>query len=105
MVRGSLDLIQRYFTVGPKTGVAMNTLNALIDQRYSGDINIYPKYGFESLASLLKVLSPEEMIELFKDGERATWPRMPAIEATTRIGRTLDEILHTVEADDRFTVT
>ncbi|MCB1690490.1 MAG: DUF3336 domain-containing protein [Halioglobus sp.] len=105
VVRGSLDLIQRYFTVGPKTGVAMNTLNALIDQRYSGDINIYPKYGFESLASLLKVLSPEEMIELFKDGERATWPRMPAIEATTRIGRTLDEILHTVEADDRFTVT
>lgn len=93
VVRGSLDLIQRYFTVGPRTGVAMNTLNALIDQRYSGDINIYPKYGLESLTSLLKMLSLEEMIELFRDGERATWPRIPAIEVTTRIGRNLDKIL------------
>ena len=100
IVRGSLNLIQRYVTVGPKTGVAMNTLNALIDQRYSGDINIYPSYGLESLASLLRMLSLEEMIELIGDGERATWPRIPAIEVTTRIGRTLDQILNVVDTSE-----
>lgn len=93
IVRGSLGLIQRYFTVGPKTGVAMNTLNALIDQRYHGDINIYPSYGFSSLSSLLKMLTEEEMAQLIADGESATWPKLPAINITTRIGRTLDNIL------------
>ena len=78
----------------------MNTLNALIDQRYSGDINIYPSYGLESLASLLRMLSLEEMIELIGDGERATWPRIPAIEVTTRIGRTLDQILNVVDTSE-----
>lgn len=93
VVRGSLGLIQRYFSVGPRTGVAMNTLNALIDQRYSGDINIYPGYGFRNLGSILKMLSAEEMAQLIADGERATWPKLPAIQVTTRIGRTLDRIL------------
>ena len=32
-------------------------------------------------------------------GERATWPKIPIIDTTTRIGRTLDEILHAFEVD------
>lgn len=100
VVRGSLGLIQRYLTVGPKTGVAMNTFNALIDQRYSGDINIFPAYGIESLRSILKLLSVEEMVELIKDGERATWPKIPAIAVTTSIGRTLDQVLRTIEVEE-----
>lgn len=97
IVRGSLGLIQRYVTVGPKTGVAMNTFNALIDQRYSGDINIYPGYGLESLGTLLKMLSREEMTKLIYSGEQATWPQLPAISVTTKIGRTLDQILERYE--------
>ena len=100
IVRGSLGVAQRYYSVGPKTGVAMNTLNALIDQNYSGDINIFPPYGIEGLGSILKMLSVDEMSELIANGERATWSKIPAIDVTTRIGRTLDGILHNIERDD-----
>jgi NTE family protein len=100
VVRGGLDFVQRYTSVGPGLGTAMNTINAMIDQQFTGDINITPNYGFESLGMILKILSEEEMVELIKSGERATWPRVPAIRATTRIGRTLDEILHAFEIDE-----
>lgn len=100
VVRGLLGLIQRYIAVGPKLGVAMNTLNALIDQRYTADINIFPDYGVASLKSLLKLLSMEEMKVLIAAGERATWPRIPVISATTSIGRTLDGILRAFEAEE-----
>lgn len=100
VVRGSLGLIQRYIAVGPRMGVAMNALNALIDQRYTADINIFPHYGMASLKSLLKMLSLEEMIELIGAGERATWPKIPVISATTSIGRSLDGILHDFEMEE-----
>jgi NTE family protein len=99
-VRGSLDFIQHRGRVGPRLGTAMNTLNALIDQQFNGDINIFPDYGLSSLGMILKVLSEEEVLELFRSGERATWPKIPAIGTTTRIGRTLDRILHDFEIDE-----
>jgi NTE family protein len=100
VLRGCLDFIQRHATVGPRLGVAMNTINALIDQRFTADINIFPGYGASSLGMILKMLSEEEMAELIKAGERATWPKTPAIRVTTRIGRTLDRILHAFEVDE-----
>jgi NTE family protein len=100
IVRGCLGFVQRYTAVGPRMGVALNTLNALIDQRFTGDINIFPGYGASSLGMLLKMLSEEEMTELIRAGERGTWPKIPAIRTTTRIGRTLDRILHAFEVDE-----
>jgi NTE family protein len=100
VVRGCLGFVQRHATVGPRTGVALNTLNALIDQRFTGDINIFPNYGASSLGMILKMLSEEEMEDLILAGERATWPKIPAIRTTTRIGRTLDRILHAFEVDE-----
>jgi NTE family protein len=46
------------------------------------------------------MLSEEEMIDLIKAGERTTWPKVPVITTTTRIGRTLDNILHAFEIDE-----
>jgi NTE family protein len=100
VVRGCLDFVQRYATVGPRLGTAMNAANALIDQRYTGDINIFPGYGLSNLGMILKILSEDEMVELIRAGERATWPRIPIIRTTTRIGRSLDRILHDFEVDE-----
>jgi len=101
IVRGCLDLVQRYASIGPRLGIALNTTNALIDQQFTGDINIYPGYGISGLAMILKMLSEEEMAELIGAGERATWPKIPAIGTTTRIGRTLDSILHAFEVEEK----
>lgn len=100
VVRGSLDWIQRRTSVGPRLGMALNTLNTLIDQQFVGDINIFPAYGLSSLGMILRMLSEDEMAHLFKAGERATWPKIPAIGMTGRIGRTLDGILHEFEASE-----
>ncbi len=100
IVRGYLSFIQRRATVGPRLSTAMTALNALIDQQYTADINIFPGYGASSLGMLLKMLSEEEMVELISAGERATWPKIPAIRTTTGIGYTLDRILHAIEDDE-----
>lgn len=100
LVRGWLDFLQRRRSVSPRMGVALNTVNAVIDQRFTGDINIFPGYGLASLGLILKMLSEDEMAKLIKAGERATWPKIPAIATTTRIGRTLDRILHAFEIDE-----
>lgn len=100
VVRGSLDWIQRRTKVSPRMGTTMNTVNALIDQRFVGDINIFPGYGLSNLDMILRVLNEDEMAHLIKAGERAAWSRIPAIANTTRIGRTLDAILHDFEIDE-----
>jgi NTE family protein len=99
MMRGYLDFFQRYGKVGPKMGTALNALNAVMEQQYTGDINIFPGYGLSGLGKLLKMMSEDEMAELIKAGERATWPKIPIVDTTTRIGRTLDTILHSFEVD------
>jgi predicted acylesterase/phospholipase RssA len=99
MLRGYLDFFQRYGRVGPRVGTALNAVNALMEQQYTGDINIFPGYGLSGLSKLLKMMSEDEMAELIKAGERATWPKIPIIDTTTRIGRTLDTILHSFEVD------
>ncbi|MEZ5501563.1 MAG: DUF3336 domain-containing protein [Halioglobus sp.] len=99
VVRGYLDFFQRYGRVGPQLGTALNVANSLLDQQFTADINIFPGYGLSSLGKLLKMMSEEEMAGLIRAGERATWPRIPVIATTTKIGRTLDGILHAFEVD------
>ena len=100
LVRGYLDFIQRRGRLGPRAGAAMNAVNSLLEQQFVGDINIIPPRNYKSLGKLLSMLSEEEMTDLIKAGERATWPKVPAISTTTRIGRTLDGILHAFEVDE-----
>lgn len=99
-VRGTLDFIQRRRRVTPAIGASLNALSALIDQRFTGDINIFPGYGMGELGKILKMLDETEMVELIAAGERATWPKLPNIRQTTRVGRTLDRILHQLEVEE-----
>ena len=93
MLRGAFDVVQRRQAVPAQLGTAMNIINGLIDQRFSGDITICPNYGFSALNKALSMLDHDQMVSLFQAGERATWPKIPMIESTTRIGRELDTIL------------
>jgi len=99
-VRGWLDFVQHRAKVGPRLATAMEALNAVIDQQYKADVNIVPGFGDTRLLDILKMLDEEEMVKLLHAGERATWPRLPAIGTTTRIGRTLDGILRDFEVDE-----
>tara|TARA_E500000305_G_scaffold57008_1_gene45494 strand:+ start:1058 stop:2599 length:1542 start_codon:yes stop_codon:yes gene_type:complete len=101
IVRGVFDVLQRRTRISPSIGSAINIINGLLDQQFTGDINIFPGYGYKSLGKILRMLELDEMIELFQAGERAAWPVIPIIESTTRIGRTLDRILHEFDAKEQ----
>lgn len=98
--RGSVNALQRRFDVGPRIGTVLNTANAIIDQRFSGDINIIPGYGFSAIRPLAKTLSVDDTAASIKAGERATWMKVPMIDTTTSIGRTLDRILLEFEIEE-----
>ncbi|RLQ20232.1 DUF3336 domain-containing protein [Seongchinamella sediminis] len=100
VVRGCLDFVQHRARVGPRLATAMEALNAVIDQQFRADVNIVPGFGDTRLLDILKMLDEDEMATLLHAGERATWPKVPVISTTTRIGRTLDGILRDFEVDE-----
>lgn len=94
-MRGSLKLIQRHTpTNKPGFSMALSTVHALIDQEYTGDINIFPRMRYFSPKKLISAISADEIEELISEGEKATWPKVESIRVNTLIGRTLDTILN-----------
>ncbi|MCK9542820.1 MAG: DUF3336 domain-containing protein [Novosphingobium sp.] len=71
---------------------------AVINQEYSGDINIIRPIMLWSPSKLLSKPSLAEMNDLIELGERRTWPKLEMIRVQTLISRTLAAILHDSEA-------
>jgi len=64
---------------------------SLLNQEYSGDINIYPHFRFFDPRILFRRLTKTEAISLAKDGERSTWPKIEMIKNCMRLSTILDE--------------
>ncbi len=91
--RGTLNFLHRHVPMRPDVGMALSTAHALIDQEYTGDINIFPNFRGFNPQKLISAISEEEIRDFIAEGERATWPKVPALRTNTKIGRTLDDIL------------
>jgi len=74
-----------------------NTLLAVINQTYVGDINITPSQKLHNPLKSLAWRTYDEIAELVEQGERATWPQLERIRIQTRISRVLDSILRRYE--------
>ena len=84
----------------PRVNMLVSSLHGLIDQQYSGDINIIPNFSWYNPAKLLSHLSEEDLIELMEGGENSAFPAVEAIRICTRISRTMEEILNRFEQGD-----
>ena len=84
----------------PRFNMMMNSVHALMDQEYSGDINIVPSFRWYNPAKILSHLSEKDLIALMKGGEHSAYPNVEAIRICTRISRTMEEILHRFEQGD-----
>ncbi|TDG12101.1 DUF3336 domain-containing protein [Seongchinamella unica] len=93
-------MVQKQGDNWPRFNLAMNTVHALIDQEYSGDINIVPNFRWYNPAKLLSHLSENDLVELMEEGERTTYPQVETIRLCTRISRTMEEILQRFETGD-----
>ncbi|MBF0236421.1 MAG: DUF3336 domain-containing protein [SAR324 cluster bacterium] len=68
----------------------------VIDQKYTGDINIYPGFNPLMYYKLLSNPTREGMENFILEGERATWPLIPRIRDQTLISRTFEKGLRTI---------
>ncbi|MEP1469425.1 MAG: DUF3336 domain-containing protein [Halieaceae bacterium] len=84
----------------PKFNMLLNGIHALMDQEYSGDINIVPSFGWYNPAKILSHLSEKELVDLMEGGEHSAFPAVESIRLCTKISRTMEEILHRFEHGD-----
>ena len=93
-------LAQRQGDNWPRFNMVLNGVHALIDQDYSGDINIVPSFRWYNPAKILSHLTEKELVDLMRGGEFSTFPHVESIRICTRISRTMEEILHRFEYGD-----
>jgi NTE family protein len=85
-------LMHRPLSRRPTLNQWANTMLAVLNQDYMGDINILPPFRFHNLTRILAHLTEEEINDLIVMGERATWPKLEMIRVQSRISRTLERI-------------
>ena len=73
--------------------LGIHKIRSIIDQQYVGDINILPEATFANLMHIISNPSVNSIGELFKNGERATWPQLDLIKRNTTISKTLRKYL------------
>ncbi|MFK8053556.1 MAG: DUF3336 domain-containing protein [Woeseiaceae bacterium] len=86
------QLISKPLRGQPAVTKMINTYGSVLSQTYTGDINILPATRSFNPFRLLAPRTKQEILDLVKMGERATWPSVEKIRNQTRIGRVLDEI-------------
>ena len=84
----------------PRVNMLVSSMHGLIDQQYSGDINITPNFSWYNPAKLLSHLSEEDLVDLMEGGANSTFPAVETIRTCTRISRTMEEILIRFEQGD-----
>lgn len=84
----------------PRFNMLLHGIHALIDQEYTGDINIVPEFGVRNPIRWLSHLSEEQLVELVDFGQKACFPKIEAVRRCTQISRTLEELLYRFEYGD-----
>jgi TAG lipase / steryl ester hydrolase / phospholipase A2 / LPA acyltransferase len=79
-------------------GRIVDALNDILQQRYSGDISIFPRQTAAQLMRLFANLSHEDLRRFIQDGERATWPKLERVRMQTRISRAFEDCLARLKA-------
>lgn len=90
---GAVDSVLAKIIPDSSLVTANKMLHNIVSQHYQGDINIVPRNRLFSPFRLLSPFTPKEVEAMVREGERQTWPRLEMIRNTSKISRTLDEIL------------
>lgn len=96
----NMELLDRPLAMFPALHSMARTAMSVINQDYSGDINIIRPMMLWSPAKMLSNLSLAEIAELVDLGERATWPKIEMVRTQTRISQTLARVLADYEAGE-----
>ncbi len=75
----------------------LDTASSILDQDYSGHINIYPRASLWRYAQVTSNPKPDDVRRFLLEGERAAWGRVDMIRTQTAISATLERCLEQVE--------
>jgi TAG lipase/steryl ester hydrolase/phospholipase A2/LPA acyltransferase len=107
MLQGMQELLQSAERTSAKMGAnylgpALLMADALLDQKYTGDINLILEkrdYRWRDVLFAYVNDSDNSAVDAMKmAGARSTWPKLPVIKNATQAARTIDQIL--IELDD-----
>ncbi len=96
-LNANVEIMQKPLSYFPRLNSIANMTLSVINQDYTGDINIIRPTMFWSPAKILSDLSVEEISELIQLGERTTWPKIEMVRTQSKISQTLDRILFEYE--------
>lgn len=74
-------------------GRVIAKLDNVVKQRYSGDVNIFPRHTPRQLLNTFSNPTAEDIQRFIREGERATWPKIERIRNQTRISRAFEDCL------------
>ncbi|PYH93539.1 patatin family phospholipase [Aspergillus ellipticus CBS 707.79] len=75
---------------------------SIVNQKYSGDINIYPEVLYSNVPVMLKNPTTDFMLKACISGERATWPKLGRIRNHCAIELALDSAIQKMRARVAF---
>lgn len=90
------DEILHRMTVLSDLGIFPTSLTkaaSIMNQKYYGDINIYPEISYANFPRILKNPTTEFMLQACLSGERATWPKLGRIRNHCAIELALDSAI------------
>lgn len=95
--RGMDAMVQKYGKNWPRVKLFTNMAHSVFHQNYHADIAIFPDFQNVKMSKILSQLTGEELMELVRMGERATWRKMDMIRTCSKISTVLDDILLSYE--------
>ncbi|KAE8399287.1 hypothetical protein BDV37DRAFT_275432 [Aspergillus pseudonomiae] len=99
------DEVLHRLTVLSELGIFPTSLTktvSIVNQKYSGDINIYPEILYTHFPVILKNPTTEFMLKACLSGERATWPKLRRIRNHCAIELALDSAIQQMRARVAF---
>lgn len=95
----SSTLLNFVFKSNPRFSKVFNSYSAILSQTYTGDITILPSSRFINPIKALSPRSPEEVIAMINEGERATWQMVERIRIQTQISTILNRLVDQLDQD------
>ncbi len=83
---------------GTPIGAGLSLAQAVIQQDYRGDIDIFPRFDLSTYGKLLTNPTAKDLEWYVAEGERAAWPKVAMIREATRITRCLARCEKRLEA-------
>ncbi|UAA37931.1 DUF3336 domain-containing protein [Paraneptunicella aestuarii] len=73
--------------------LGIHKVRSVVEQQYVGDINIIPQRSLDNVRKVFANPTVEDIAELIKNAEKATWPQLDLIRRNTQISKTFRKYL------------